>query len=108
MRITGVVEVFYGAPWSHQQRLDWIDRLHRWGMTHYVWAAKEEPRHRDDWREPFTDAELDGFAELARHRTGVDLAVGLTPGPEAIADDVVAKLGPAVDAGAAVVVLSCD
>ncbi len=108
MRITGVVEGFYGAPWSHQQRLDWIDRLHRWGMTHYVWAAKEEPRHRDDWREPFTDAELDGFAELARHRTGVDLAVGLTPGPEATADDVVAKLGPAVDAGAAVVVLSCD
>jgi hypothetical protein len=108
MRIRGVIEGFYGPPWSHDARLGWIDLLDDLGFTHYVWAAKAEPRHRDAWREPFTAAELDGFAELARRRPGVRLAVGLTPGPGATAGDVVAKLAPAVRAGASAVVLSAD
>ncbi len=108
MRISGVIEGFYGPPWSHEHRLDWIDRLAGWGMTHYVWAAKAEPRHRDHWREPFTPDELRQFSELAGRRAGVALAVGLTPGPGATAAEVVGKLAPAVGAGASVVVLSCD
>ena len=66
MTISGVIEGFYGPPWTHDDRLAWIDRLCTWGMTHYVWAAKQEPRHRDDWAAPFTDDELVGFGELAR------------------------------------------
>lgn len=108
MRISGVIEGFYGPPWPHRNRLDWIDRLDGWGMTHYVWAAKAEPRHRDDWRAPFTADELHQFGELARRRAGVALGVGLTPGAAAKADEVVAKLAPAVGAGASVIVLSCD
>lgn len=108
MRIRGVIEGFYGPPWPHQQRLGWIDRLDTWGMTHYVWAAKAEPRHRDDWRAPFTPDELRQFSELARRRAGVALGVGLTPGPGATAPEVVDKLAPAVGAGASVIVLSCD
>jgi hypothetical protein len=108
MRIRGVIEGFYGPPWPHRHRLDWIDRLHAWGMTHFVWAAKAEPRHRDDWRAPFTSDELAQFGELARRRAGVALGVGLTPGPGATATELVVKLAPAVGAGASVVVLSCD
>jgi hypothetical protein len=108
VRITGVIEGFYGPPWTHDARLEWIDWLHEQGMTHYVWAAKAEPRHRDAWRDPFTDDEVRQFTELAARQSDVALAVGLTPGPDATEDDVVAKLGPAVSAGAAAVVLSCD
>ena len=112
MRISGVIEGFYGTPWSHDQRLTWIDRLADDGMNHYVWAAKAEPRHRDRWREPFSDDELAGFAELATRRSEVTLAVGLTPGadaaPDDVIDEVIDKLAPAVRAGAGVVVLSCD
>lgn len=108
MRISGVIEGFYGPPWSHADRLAWIDRLGDWGMTHYVWAAKAEPRHRDHWRDPFTDDELSGFAELAGRHPAINLAVGLTPGADATTDEVVGKLDPAVRAGAGVVVLSCD
>lgn len=108
MRISGVIEGFYGPPWTHEQRIDWIDRLAGWGMTHYVWAAKAEPRHRDRWREPFTDDELTQFAELAGRSGSVELAVALTPGADATTDEIVAKLAPAVRAGAGVVVLSCD
>lgn len=108
MRIRGVVEGFYGPPWSHADRLAWIDRLADWGMTHYVWAAKAEPRHRDRWREPFTASELAQFAELSARSIDVELAVGLTPGADATTDEIVDKLAPAVEAGARVVVLSCD
>jgi hypothetical protein len=108
VRISGIIEGFYGPPWSHADRLDWIDRLGDWGMTHYVWAAKAEPRHRDHWRDPFTDTELEGFSELAARHPSITLAVGLTPGADATTDEVVGKLAPAVGAGAGVVVLSCD
>ena len=83
MRIRGVIEGFYGPPWSHAERLTWFDRLAEAGATHYVWAAKAEPRHRDDWRAPFTAGELTEFAELAARAPGVALAIGLTPGPDA-------------------------
>lgn len=108
MAISGVIEGFYGPPWTHGDRLAWIDRLGDWGMSHYVWAAKQEPRHRDDWAAPFTDDELDQFGQLARRRDGITLAVGLTPGADASVGALVAKLGPAVAAGAGVVVVSAD
>ncbi len=108
MRIRGVIEGFYGPPWSHVERLSCIDRLGAWGMTHYVWAAKAEPRHRDEWWTPFTPDELHRFAELAHRHPSVALAVGITPGPGATAPAVIAKLTPAVAAGATAVVLSCD
>ncbi len=108
MRIRGVIEGFYGQPWTHGERLAWFDRLDDAGATHYVWAAKAEPRHRDVWREPFTPDELDQFTELAKRRPAVGLGVGLTPGPDATTREVVDKLAPAIGAGASVVVLSCD
>lgn len=108
MGIYGVIEGFYGPPWTHEQRTTWIDLLTEFGMTHYVWAAKQEPRHRDQWRDPFTDDELREFSELASRSATVDLGVALTPGPDASAADVVGKLAPAVAAGASFVVLSCD
>ncbi len=105
---TGVIEGFYGPPWSHEARLRCVEHLADWGMSHYVWAAKLEPRHREEWAEPFTDEELAAFSALATHRPGVALGVALTPGPDATAEQIVTKLGPAVDAGASVLVLSFD
>lgn len=105
---TGVIEGFYGPPWTAAARLRCIEHLAEWGMSYYVWAAKAEPRHRDRWDEAFTQDELVHFAQLATHRAGVSLAVALTPGPDADAATVVAKLAPAVDSGATALVLSFD
>ena len=68
MRISGVIEGFYGPPWTHEQRIDWIDRLAGWGMTHYVWAAKAEPRHRERhrrWHERDINVTRDQHAAMA-------------------------------------------
>jgi hyaluronoglucosaminidase len=52
---------------------------HEWGMTDYVYAPKDDPKHRTEWRAPYTDAELADFAELAKSGT-LRLGFGISPG----------------------------
>ena len=106
--IAGVIEGFYGTPWSLDDRMSCIELLARFDANAYVWAGKSEPRHRDCWRDDFLPEELDGFAQLARHRAGVRLIVGLTPGSDATSSEVVRKLRPALAAGAHGVALLFD
>jgi hypothetical protein len=107
-KIFGVIEGFYGTPWSHEDRLACIDFLEQSGGNTYVWAAKQEPRHRDQWSEPFTQDERESFAQLAGRSSRVQLAVGITPGEDATPEQLIQKLEPARDAGCSVVVLSFD
>ena len=91
----GVIEGFYGPPWTWDERREIVEALADWGGDEYVWAPKSAPHHRDAWREPFDDDERSGFDSL-RGR-GVAIRVGLTPGADATADDVIDKLRPVVD-----------
>ena len=106
--ILGIIEGFYGDPYSHVARLGIIDTIVEWGWNTYVWAAKLEPRHREQWDMPFTSEELQQFAELSARQATVNFVIGLTPGSGATNEQVVDKLRPAIDAGAAAVVLCFD
>jgi len=88
--IAGVIEGFYGPPWTWRERRELIEALADWGGNWWVWAPKSAPRHRDSWRDPFDADEREGFASLTG--AGVAISVGLTPGADATVDDVVAKL----------------
>ncbi|MGW2222295.1 beta-N-acetylglucosaminidase domain-containing protein [Nonomuraea sp. NPDC001684] len=46
--VRGVIEGFYGRPWSHEQRLDLLGFLGARGMNTYVHAPKAD---RPSWRE---------------------------------------------------------
>ena len=105
--IAGVIEGFYGPPWSLDDRLHCVDRIAEWGGNWYVWAAKSEPRHREFWSDPFTVDELADFAAIAT-RSSVGLSVGLTPGESATSLDVTTKLRPSIEAGARGVTLCFD
>jgi hyaluronoglucosaminidase len=78
----GVVEGFYGPPFSQDARLWLIERLGRWGMNRYVYAPKNDPLHRDRWREPYPETTLREFATLLEHgaKHGVSVAFALSPG----------------------------
>lgn len=81
-RYRGVIEGFYGRPWTHAQRLDMIDFLADHGMNTFVYAPKDDPFLRERWREPYDGERLALLAELldrARAR-GVDLVPCLAPG----------------------------
>jgi hyaluronoglucosaminidase len=82
LRIAGVIEGFYGQPWSHEQRLDLIAFCGQHGLTTWVHAPKDDPYHRARWREPYPDDELARLAELAAagERHGVEVVYALAPG----------------------------
>lgn len=40
--ICGVVEGFYGRPWTTGQRKELFGKLNRWGLDSYVYAPKDD------------------------------------------------------------------
>ncbi len=61
----GVVEGFYGPPWSHDERLWMIDLIASLGLNHYIYAPKDDPFHRERWRDPYGAEEAGRFGRLA-------------------------------------------
>jgi hyaluronoglucosaminidase len=82
VKLRGVIEGFYGEPWSHEERLDLLRFAAREGFDTWVHAPKDDPYHRRLWREPYPEEDLARLAELAAEaaRLGVDFAYALAPG----------------------------
>ena len=60
----GTVEGFYGTPWSHEARQSQLEFYGRNKMNVYIYGPKDDPWHRDKWREPYPEAEANRIAEL--------------------------------------------
>lgn len=82
MSVRGLIEGFYGPPWSHTERLDLIGFCGREGFDTWVHAPKGDPYHRARWRDPYPHAELARLGELAGvcERAGVRFVWALAPG----------------------------
>jgi hyaluronoglucosaminidase len=80
--IRGVIEGFYGPPWTHAERLDLITFCAAEGFDTWVHAPKDDPYHRERWRDPYPEQELAELAELveAARRRDVDFAYAIAPG----------------------------
>lgn len=81
----GVVEGFYGNPWSHQVRLSLIDYWGRNKLNTYVYGPKDDPYHScPNWRLPYPDAEAKQIRELveACQRARVDFVWAIHPGQD--------------------------
>lgn len=79
--LRGVVEGYYGRPWAAGARQDVIRFLGRHGMNAFVYGPKNDPYHRDRWREPYPAdalAELRATATVAR-RARVRFVYALSP-----------------------------
>lgn len=90
-----------------------MEACHGWGLTDYVYAPKDDPKHRTEWRTPYDDAELDDLAALAKAGT-LRLGFGISPGLSIDVDSgadraaLLAKVASVVEAGAGLVVLCLD
>jgi len=80
--LAGVIEGFYGQPWTHQERLELLDWMALWGLNTYLYAPKDDLRQRASWREPYATAELEKLQELVQncHQHGISLLYALSPG----------------------------
>jgi len=82
VRFRGVVEGFYGTPWSQEHRLRQLDFYGRNKMNVYIYGPKDDPWHRDHWRTPYPEAEgrkIHILAERAKKR-GVNFYWAIHPG----------------------------
>lgn len=50
----GSVEGFSGPPWSHAERLGLLGFARAVGLNEYVYAPKDDPFHRERWRDPLS------------------------------------------------------
>lgn len=81
-RIQGVLEGFYGRPWTHRERLDIIRFMSEFGLQSYVYAPKDDPYHRSRWRDSYSGNALEQFEELLRttREYGITLWYAISPG----------------------------
>ncbi len=62
--LSGVVEGFYGRPWNETERGRLSECLERWGLNTYLYAPKDDLKHRVLWRALYSDAELEKLRRL--------------------------------------------
>ena len=48
----GVIEGFYGPPWTWSARAEVLAWGYQRGLDLYLYGPKDDPLHRERWREP--------------------------------------------------------
>lgn len=78
----GVVEGFYGRPWTAAQRHRLFGWMREWGLSTYFYTPKDDLKHRTRWRLRYTATEAAGLARLIGDARGhgLDFIYGIGPG----------------------------
>lgn len=114
--IRGVIEGFFGTPWSHPKRLAMLDFMARVGMNTYVYAPKDDPYQRSRWRDLYPEAELERLRELADRAAGhgIRFVYSISPGLDATYSSaadraaLAAKIDQVHGLGVSTIMLSLD
>jgi len=82
IEIRGVVEGFYGKPWSEAERLDQFSFYREQGLNTYIYAPKDDPYHREQWRQPYPAEKIKNLQHLiaGAEADEVDFVFALSPG----------------------------
>src|SRR5688572_6593304 len=77
----GIIEGFYGRPWSWEERAATVAYLAPHGYRFYLYAPKTDPYLRRRWQEDHPRETADGLAQLAARcaELGVRFGIGLSP-----------------------------
>ncbi|CAK6967912.1 protein O-GlcNAcase [Scomber scombrus] len=84
--LCGVVEGFYGRPWSMDQRKVLFQWMQRWGLNTYLYGPKDDLKHRLLWREvysPEEEGQLRTLIKEAQSR-GLKFVYALSPGQDIV------------------------
>jgi hyaluronoglucosaminidase len=80
--VRGVVEGFYGKPWSHEQRIRGLKNFGDFNMNTYFLAPKDVPWQRFNWRQPFQSEFLNTTEELIKigRLNAIEIVTCVSPG----------------------------
>lgn len=78
----GIIEGFYGKPWNHKNRMDMLNFCGKNKMNTYWYAPKDDPYHREKWREDYPPNEMERLEELIKlsKEDFVDFVFCVSPG----------------------------
>ena len=62
----GIIEGFYGKPWTWEEREETVAWLARHGYKFYLYAPKADPYLRRRWQEPYPPSLADRLRSLAK------------------------------------------
>lgn len=85
IRFRGVVEGFYGTPWSQEARLSQLRFYGQNKLNTYIYGPKDDPYHSSpNWRLPYPEKEAQQLAELVAtaHENEVDFVWAIHPGQD--------------------------
>lgn len=85
IRFRGVVEGFYGTPWSHEARLRQLKFYGENKMNTYIYGPKDDPYHSSpNWRLPYPEKEALQLQELVKvaNENEVDFVWAIHPGQD--------------------------
>ena len=85
IRYRGVVEGFYGTPWSHQARIKQLKFYGENKMNTYIYGPKDDPYHSaPNWRLPYPEKEATQLQELVTvaNDNEVDFVWAIHPGQD--------------------------
>lgn len=77
----GIIEGFYGKPWSWDARAETVSFLAPYEYRFYLYAPKFDPYLRRKWTLPYPQNLADRLASLSAHckSAGVRFGIGFTP-----------------------------
>lgn len=81
----GVVEGFYGQPWSHDDRIRQLQFYGENKLNTYIYGPKDDPYHSSpNWRKPYPEKEARQISELVTlsKANKVDFVWAIHPGKD--------------------------
>jgi len=85
VRYRGVVEGFYGKPWSYEDRVSQLKFYGANKLNTYIYGPKNDPFHSSpNWRKPYPQEEAARMAELVKlaKSNKVDFVWAIHPGQD--------------------------
>jgi hyaluronoglucosaminidase len=78
----GIVEGFFGPPWSTKHRTAMFKFSAARGMNTYLYAPKDDPYHREKWAQPYPKKKWTEMLRLIRaaQKHKIDFVYGFHPG----------------------------
>ncbi len=77
----GIIEGFFGRPWSWQTRQDYAKFLHQHNYQYYIYAPKADRYLRRQWAEPWPVEDFANLQQLGHtyQQAQVAWGIGITP-----------------------------
>ncbi len=76
----GVIEGFYGPPWTIKERRDTLRRMARLKMNTFLYGPKDDPYHRVQWADPYPDGSAIAAAAKEADAQQIDFIWSVSPG----------------------------